>query len=132
MNEYLVLAIAGLIAITLVRAFQQPQRFYEFPYFMVAVFGVFILPQVISLVRFPAEATPNGVFSTLLMINLCLAACLLGYRSPANRWILEHASIPLDERRVFQGGVFYIMLAYFFAYLMSQLSFQERGGDVWS
>src|SRR3954454_12779998 len=132
MNEYLLIGIALVILAAVARGIQRPERFYEYPYFMSCVFGVFILPQAVSLVRFPAEATPNAVFSTLVMTLLCVLACLAGYRARTSRWIVEHAVIPVDYRRLFQGGVFYVVIAYYFSYLISEMTFEERGGALWT
>src|SRR3954451_2686577 len=125
MNEYLLVGIAAVIVAAVARGIQRPERFYEYPYFMSCVFGVFILPQAVSLVRFPAEATPNAVYSTLVMTLLCFWACLAGYRARRSRWIVEHAVIPVDYRRLFQGGVLYVFLGYYFTYLISEMTFQE-------
>jgi hypothetical protein len=132
MNGYLLIAVAVLVIATIARGLVRPERFYEYPYFMAAVFGVFIVPQAISLVQYPGEASPDAVSSLLLMTFLCVAACIVGYKVSANRWIVEHAVIPVDRGRLFTGGIAYVATAYYFTYLISELTFDERGGGVWS
>jgi hypothetical protein len=132
MSGYLLIAFAGLVLATIVRGLVRPERFYEYPYFMAAVFGVFILPQAISLVQYPGEASPEAVVSLLVMTFLCLVACIVGYQVSANSWIVEHAVTAVDNGRLLAGGVAYIFIAYFFTYLISEMTFDERGGGVWS
>ncbi|HEX4413389.1 MAG TPA: hypothetical protein VH107_07145, partial [Lacipirellulaceae bacterium] len=36
------------------------------------------------------------------------------------------------RQRLFAGGIAYIAIAYFFTYLISDMTFEERGGGVWS
>jgi hypothetical protein len=132
MSVYLLIAFAGLVIAIIAHGMVRPERFYEFPYFMAAVFGVFILPQAISLVQYPGEASEDGVAALLIMTILCLAACVAGYRVEANRWIVDRAVIAVDRNRLFAGGAVYVCIAYFFTYLISEMTFDERGGGVWS
>jgi hypothetical protein len=132
MSGYLLTGFAGLVLATIARGLVRPERFYEYPYFMAAVFGVFILPQAISLVQYPGEASPDGVSALLAMTIFCLTACIAGYQVRANRWIIERAVIAVDRNRLFAGAVLYIIIAYFFTYQISEMTFEERGGSTWS
>jgi hypothetical protein len=119
---------AGTIAYGLAK----PERFFEYPYFMAGIFAVFILPQAISLLRFPGAAHPEAVNAVLLMTNLCLGACLLGYLIPPNRWIAKHASTPVNLDKLFHFGVLFILSGYFFGYLISRMTPEETGGSMWT
>jgi hypothetical protein len=121
-----------LLASVLVKGLSVPVRMYEYPYFMAAVFATFIGPQAISLVRFPAGASPDSVESTLLMTLLCVLACIVGYRAPSQYWITNLLDIPVDNRRLFQFGVLFICCGLFFTYLLGQMTSTERGGSQWT
>ena len=82
--------------------------------------------------NYPGEASPSAVEAVLLMTLFCVLACWGGYRLSPNRWIVEHAVIPVDRNRLFQGGIFYVFVAYYFTYLISQMTLAERGGYIWS
>ena len=89
--------VLSLLAVVMVR----PARIFEYPYFMAATMFGFILPQGISLLRFPGEATEDGITNVLLMSCLCLAACWIGYLLPVNRVIAYHTSRPINNQRLF-------------------------------
>src|SRR5882762_4820526 len=106
-STYLIL-LTLLLGGVLAHALVAPKRFYEYPYFMAAPFVAFIVPQAFSLVRFPFGTKPEAIDTVLLMTLLCVVACILGYRAPVNRWIVEKSQIPVDDRRLFRWGVFFV------------------------
>src|SRR5207244_332358 len=97
-------------------------RVFEFPVFMALVFAVFAVPQIVSLIRHPGEATGEAVEAVVLMTLLCLGACILGYRLPASSQIVQRASFGLDLDRLFHGGLVFTACGYFFGYLINQMS----------
>src|SRR4051794_31662900 len=105
---------------------------FEYPYFMSAVFAAFIFPQALSLVSHPLGTSPEAIDAVLLMTVLCIMACLLGYRAPESRWIVENFQIPLDDRKLFRWGVFFILCGFFFTYLFTSMSREEQGGNQWT
>lgn len=121
--------MAGFI---LAKGFARPRRFLEFPYFMAATFVVFIFPQVISLNRFPGSTPLESLTPVMLMTNLCLVCCYLGYLLPPNRWIAKHGSTPVKLDHLFHFGALFIIVSLFFSFLISQMSAEERGGSTWS
>jgi len=122
----------GLLTFILAKAFLRPQRFLEFPYFMAATFAVFIFPQVISLKRFPGATPLESLTPVMVMTNLCLAGCYLGYLLPPNRWIAKHGSTPVYLNRLFHAGVAFILVSFFFDHLIGGLSEEARGGTTWT
>ncbi|MCB1207428.1 MAG: hypothetical protein KDN18_24465 [Verrucomicrobiae bacterium] len=121
--------VAGFI---LAKGFARPSRFFEFPYFMAATFVVFIFPQVISLKRFPGSTPLESLTPVMVMTNLCMACCYLGYLLPPSRWIAKHGSTPVKLERLFHFGALFIVVSLFFSFLISQMSAEERGGSTWS
>jgi oligosaccharide repeat unit polymerase len=132
MADTYLLLLTSLLAGILVHALMSPKRIYEYPYFMAAAFIAFILPQAYSLVRFPAGAQPEAIDTVLLMALLCVLACMVGYRAPLNRWIVEKTQIPIDDRQLFRWGVFFVLCGFFFTALISQMTYEERGGSQWT
>src|SRR6476660_7845478 len=132
MASFYLLLLTLLLAGVLARALASPKRFYEYPYFMAAPFVAFILPQAYSLVRFPFGTRPEAIDTVLLMTLLCVGACVLGYRAPVNRWIVENTQSPVDDRHLFRWGIFFVLCGFFFTYLISGMTSQERGGGQWT
>jgi oligosaccharide repeat unit polymerase len=124
----LTLLLAGVLGYAIL----SPDRIYQYPYFMAAAFVAFILPQAYSLVRFPFGAQPEAIDTVLLMTLLCILACIFGYRAPVNQWIVEKTQIPIDDRRLFRWGVFFVLCGFFFTYLISGMTVEERGGGQWT
>jgi hypothetical protein len=132
MADVYLIALFAFLVIILSRGFASPVLFYEYPYFMSMVFAVFILPQAISLYRFPATASSSAIEAVLLMSLLCALACVIGYRAPPNRWIVEHVQIPVDDNLLFRVGIAFVLCQIVFNYLISQMSNAERGGSTWT
>src|SRR5437762_2492739 len=121
----------GMLGLALWTVAIKPEKIYEFPYFMAAVFAVFIVPQAISLIRFPGEARPEWVANVLLISCLCYAMCWLGYRLPTIRSVQQLLAQPVKWDRLFRGGVVFIGVSFFFSHLLSQMTEEERGGSTW-
>ena len=124
--------LSALIAGILMRGLVKTERFFEYPYFMAAAFAVFILPQALSLLRFPGPAQQDEVEAVLLMTILCLGMGLVGYRLPTNSWIVTQASVRVSPTRLLQGGILFILCGWIFEYLISQMSPEETGGSMWT
>ena len=126
--EYLYFwTLSAIIGGTLVHGLAKTERFYEYPYFMAAAVTVFIMPQAVSLLRFPGAARPEEIEAVLLMTLLCLGCCLVAYRLPANSFILAHASVPVLSDRLLRGGIVFILCGFFFDFLILQMTPEESG-----
>ncbi len=79
LTDFLIWAFVLAIGLTLSKVLVRPETIYEYPQFIAATFGIFILPQAISLVRFPGAASENAVQRVLWMGCLCIGACISGY-----------------------------------------------------
>src|SRR6266550_5446693 len=130
-NFYLAI-FCGMLGLALWTVAIKPERIYEFPYFMAAVFAVFIVPQAISLIRFPGEARPEWVANVFLMSCLCFAMCWLGYRLQPIRSVQQWLAQPVNLDRLFQGGLVFIGTSLFFNHLLSQMTDEEKGGSMWT
>jgi len=120
------------LAITLAVTFFKPERIYEYPYFMASSLAVFIIPQSISLIRFPGGTQPEWIANALLMACLCFGACLLGYRMPpVNVWT-EQLARPVNLDKLFHGGLVFIAISYCFNFLIAQMSDDAKGNDMWT
>src|SRR5262249_47168004 len=126
---YLALLIA-LIAGCLVVVFVRPERVFEYPYFMATAFGVFILPQALSLVSFPGAASESAVSAVLLMSCLCLAGCILGYHIPPQPQLFSFVARPMRPTRLFHVGLFFVICGFAFDYLFreTEVEYSAAGG----
>jgi hypothetical protein len=132
MSDLQIFIFIGLLSLILAKGLARPQRFLEFPYFMAATFAVFIFPQVISLKRFPGATPLESLTPVMIMTNLCLACCYLGYLLPPSQWIAKHGSAPVKLDRLFQVGVVFIATSFFFNMLIGNMSEESRGGSTWT
>ncbi len=124
----LTIALAATLAVTLFK----PEKIYEYPYFMAASLAVFIVPQAVSLIRFPGGPEPEWIANALLMCCLCFGACWVGYRRPAVRSWRQQLARPVNLERLFHGALVFIVISYYFNYLISQMTPEETGGSQWT
>ncbi len=99
---------------------------------MAATFLVFIVPQAISLIRFPGVASEEIVTNVILMSCLCFGACWLGYQRPAVRSWQQKLTTPINLNRLFHGGLVFIAVSYYFNHLISGMTDEQTGGDQWT
>lgn len=128
---YFWILTAGLAA-TLAETLFKPEKIYEYPFFMAATFAIFIVPQAISLIRFPGDAQPEWIANVLLMCCLCFAACWVGYRRPVSRTCQQLLVLPVNLERLFHGGLVFIAVSFFFNHLISGMTEEETGGSMWT
>src|SRR6266568_5917734 len=130
-NIYFAIMV-GMLMVALVVALIKQERIYEYPYFMAVVFAVFIVPQAVSLIRFPGEAQSEWVANVLLMACLCFAMCWLGYILRPLQSVQRLVAQPVNRDRLFQGGLVFICVSFFFYHLLSQMTPEEKGGTQWT
>jgi hypothetical protein len=119
---------AALLTLVMLR----PARIFEYPYFMGATVFGFVLPQGLSLLRFPGDASEGAITMVMIMGCLCLAACWLGYQLPVNKVITYHVSKPVNNQRLFDVGIVFILIAYYFEHKISMMTEEETGGTMWT
>ena len=125
-------ALVVLLSVPMLLVLEKPQRIYQYPYFMGAVFGIFIMPQAISLVRLPGAAPEEAVRNVLLVSCLCLAACFAGYRPWFQVQAGESLPVPakINESRLLQVGLAFTACGFWFSYFLrhTQVQTTELGG----
>ena len=115
---YLLVAIcACLLSWGLIR----PERVYQYPFFMGGIFVSFILPQAIALSNNPGAVSQQALERVLLMSCLCAAMCWLGYQLPPSPSFIKKLDISVDSKKLFRGGIFFVLIGYASAFLISQL-----------
>jgi hypothetical protein len=120
------------LGIMLVLVLRTPAKIYEFPYFMAATFAGFILPQAISLIRFPGGVTQQGMSDVLLMTCLCGGMCVLGYQGREPNFSRKLFVQPISLTRLFHGGLLFLAASFFFTYLISGMTDEAKGGSTWT
>ena len=125
--DLLNLTCIGLLGWGLIR----PERTYQFPFFMGAIFVSFILPQAIALRDNPAEVTPEALARVLLMTILCASMCWIGYQFRPNTQLLIKLNIDLDEQKLFKAGIGLLSIAYSSNFLLSKITIQTTSAGTW-
>ena len=110
----------------MVTAVARPRLIYEFPYFMGATFTVFILPQAYAI----CQSEWGGVYLriTFLICCLCLACCWLGYQRRPHPALLEKLNISIDAVRFFAGGIFLVVIGWYFTLKFGMLPEEDESG----
>ena len=101
---------------------------------MSAVFGVFILPQAVSLIRFPGAASEHAIQRVLLVTSLCLGACLVGYRFSfrSNKNTSGERFGMVNHERLFHAGLVFVASGILFGYLLSHTEIQTSEFGGWT
>src|SRR5436305_862071 len=131
MTTLLFWTFVALLLTPLLAVARQPQKIYQFPYFMAAVFAIFVLPQAVSLIRFPGAAPEQAIEIVLVVTCLCLGACLAGYRWPMRYPIPSNIISPaVEQNKLFHGGLVFVGCGIGFTYLLSHtvVETSETGG----
>ena len=130
MTSFLLILLFGLVAAILAKVASRPALIFEYPYFMAAVFAVFVLPQAYSLVNFPGGVTREDVDSVLLMCILCLLFAVLGYSLRPSDSMHRMFAQPVDTSRLFITGVGLISVGLLATFLLpkQEIRMAERGG----
>ena len=132
MTDLLFCLFVVLVTIPLLKAIWKPERIYRYPYFMSVVFAVFILPQAVSLIRFPGAASEQMVQRVLLVTCLCLGACLLGYRFSFRLRVQSHNSSAVNDGRLLHAGLLFVGSGIGFSYLLSHIEIQTSEFGGWT
>jgi hypothetical protein len=130
MTDFLFCLFAVLVIVPLLKSMGKPERIYHYPYFMTVVFGVFILPQAVSLIRFPGAASEQMVQRLLLVTCLCLGACLVGYRFSLP--VPVQSSGAVNHGRLFHSGLVFVASGLGFSYLLSHTNIQTSEFGGWT
>lgn len=126
---YLLIAICiGLLGWGLIRL----ERIYQYPFFMGGIFVSFILPQAIALINNPGPVSQQALARVLLMACLCAAMCWLGYQLPLSNSFLKKLDISVDRKKLFYGGIVFVLIGYASAFLIFQLPEAVRNDSTWT
>jgi len=119
-----------IITAALSRVLWKPELIFEYPYFMAAVFAVFVLPQASSLIHYPGRVSDTAVDDVLLMSCLCFGASILGYQISPSKNLFKLVSRPVNQSRVFHIALFFIACGYITLYLVRNADVQltAKGG----
>lgn len=126
---YAFLLFLGVAAV-LSRVALYPALIFQYPYFVAAVFAVFIMPQVVSLIRFPGRVSDDAVADVMLMSCLCFGAAVLGYRLSPSVSIFKKVVRPVHEGRMLHISIVFIAIGLTFDLLRANMVVQTtaQGG----
>lgn len=120
----------GLVAWPLITVIKERKRMFEYPAIIAFAFGAFIVPQAISLIRFPGQLEESSVDAVLFMGCLCMACAILGYRLSPNAQLRRFFSRPADMNKLFHVGLFFTCCGLYFGWQLShmEIQFSDFGG----
>jgi hypothetical protein len=130
MTDFLLGLFAVLVIAPLLKIMGKPERIYRYPYFMTVVFGIFILPQAVSLIRFPEAASEEVLQRLLLVTCLCLGACLVRYRFSLPFRVGGLGAV--NHGRLFHAGIAFVASGIGFSYLLSHTVVQTTEFGGWT
>lgn len=125
---FFILCVAVIVPLGLIVS--KPARIFEYPYFMTAVFAVFILPQAYSLIHFPGGVKEREIGDILLICSLCIICCFVGYKLTPSFKMIRFISSPADTTRMFHVGLVLTLVGIASIVLIpvQQVQFSNRGG----
>lgn len=132
MTETWLILLSAQCLILTGMAIARPQRIYEFPWLIGAVFTVFILPQAFSLYNRPLEATASAVEQTLIMSNLCLLASWVPYRWKSRPLHHPLFSARLSEERLQKIAAVFIIAALILRQRISSMAPETDAAGNWT
>ncbi len=100
MERFSLYIFIGACLALLLWGLRRPERVYEYPFLMGAIFSAFLIPQAIALVDNPGVIEPWAVSQTLLMGALCLGMAWVGYQLPPMRAFRRRWPRPLSLQRL--------------------------------
>jgi len=130
MQQFYFSLLICLVMTQLIFVAIKPALIFEYPYFMAAVFAVFILPQAYSLIRFPGGVHQESITDVLLMSNLCLGCALIGYRFAPSGSVVRLLTKSVYPNRLFTVAMIFILVGTAASFLIPRtaVKFNELGG----
>ncbi len=110
-----------LLALPFAKVLWHPEKVYEYPQLIAAAFVIFILPQAVSLLRFPGAAPDEAVRRALGMACLCMVAAIAGYTWPKYPPQPCRAPLVLDFRKLLHVGVLFVACGMGFNYALGTM-----------
>jgi oligosaccharide repeat unit polymerase len=110
----------------------KPKLILEFPYFMGAIFFIFIVPQAIIIFN-QQYLVPRGVIAPLyIMCFLCLLMVVVGYYFAPEIRVAKFLNFKLDEKKATQIGIVYTVIGCFFYFLIwrTYAAFDDAGVEA--
>lgn len=133
MSTFFLYLFIVLTLALVVRTIITPKLIFEFPYFIGAIFCIFILPQSIIISNQP-HLVPNGSLTPLFaMCFLCLAMSVVGYNIAPKINIVQNLDKEINLSKLFTVGVVYTILGFLFLFLIyRRLSELKQVSTQWS
>lgn len=110
-------------------SFNRRDRIYQYPFLISGFFGIFVIPQAISLINNPGIFTPDIAINRVLFMScLCIAASWIGYLLPVPQGWLQKRPLKLNQKSVRNLSIVYVCLGTLFNFLLFNLPDGETVG----
>lgn len=111
---------------------RSPERIYQFPFLISAIFLAFIMPQAVSLVANPLIVSGETTDNILLFSCLCLWLTLAGYQLRPSTKLISKFNIAVNANRLFRGGIVLILVSFLSSVALRQLAVSTNEVGNWT
>ena len=111
---------------------RKPERIYQYPFLVAAIFIAFLMPQAFSLTQNLGVVSAASVESMLIVCCLCLWMSLLFYRIRPNPKIIKRLNRPSDDKKLFQAGMAFACISFASSLLLSRISITTNVYGNWT
>ncbi|MGD1911144.1 MAG: hypothetical protein ACFB2X_09890 [Rivularia sp. (in: cyanobacteria)] len=99
---------------------QKPERIYQFPFTINAIFFAFIIPQCLSIYLSPgASVTPIMIERYFFMACLCLFMSWLGYQVPVIPQKIKQTKTSFSYEKLVSIGIVFVIVAYVASFILT-------------
>jgi len=110
----------------------EPDRILQYPFFMGAIFSVFLVPQAIALLNNPGVAPLSSVYRIFIYGALCAIMCSVGYRfKPKEQW-LARLDGQVHPKRLFYSGLFLAIFGVLCQLALGVITIQTTASGTWT
>lgn len=110
MTVFLFSTLIMICLCLLIWGISRQERVYQYPFFMSAIFFIFIIPQAYAIVFGDFTISHDAINRMLIMSCLCLAMCWIGYQFPVPQSWLRKTVVNLDDNRLQQITFIYVLV----------------------
>lgn len=112
--------------------FSSSERIYQYPFLNATIFMTFILPQAISLVRYPYPVKSSAVDQILLLSSICLCMTWVGYKIRPNAKLVSKFNISINSDRLFRAGIVLAFISIFSGLLLDRITISTNDIGNWT
>jgi hypothetical protein len=110
----------------------RPERIYQYPFLMGAMFSSFLIPQAVALVANPGGAAQTAIDKALIMAILCAVMCWFGYQFKPRASFIQRLSFAIEPHRFFQAGIVLTLVSFISNLALSRIQIDATEVGTWT